>query len=485
MYRESHRNLPCTVVLVALAVFGLRYPSIASDQILIGDEPTQFALAGRDGPAAWSDSSDGVLMRLPTEDDSEQSVSQPWQTSAAPTIELSQFLTECPPGDPPAEKKYPEVKLGGFFQADAVWFVQDSVNIATVGDIQNGADFRRARLSAQGDLTEDVNFMIEFDFAFPGRPSFMDVYLELKQFPLLGKLRVGQWRQPFGMDGQTSVRELTFLERGLPFAFLPFRQIGVGFYDNSADETTTWAVSGFRFPTDLFGGNIGDSGGYAMASRFTFAPHWTADDSRLVSFGGGYVFGDPSSNRVRYLTPPEVFVQEIGGADLVPPGTLAFVPPFVDTGPIDAQNFHLFAAEGGLTLGSLYMQSEAIYSVVNQTNGPQVSFAGAYVYAGYFLTGEIRPFNREKGVFGRVKPISDFTRDKGLGAWEVAGRWSYIDLNDENIQGGRLNDLTFGLNWYLNQRTKFQFNYIHAFLDNPVFGESNSNIFALRGQVDF
>jgi phosphate-selective porin OprO/OprP len=287
------------------------------------------------------------------------------------------------------------------------------------------------------------------------------------------------------MDGQTSVRELTFLERALPFAFLPFRQIGVGFQNSSANETTTWAVSGFRFPTDLYGGSLGDSGGYAMASRVTFAPHLSQDDSRLVAIGAGYVFGDPSSNRLRYLTPPEVFIQEIGGADLLPPGTLAFVPPFVDTGPIDTQTFHLFAAEAGLTLGSLYMQSEAIYSMVSQINGPQVAFAGAYAYAGYFLTQEIRPYDRAKGVFGRVKPIEDFTRSGGLGAWEVAGRWSYIDLNDQNILGGRLNDVTFGLNWYLNQRTKFQFNYIHAFLDDPGFGESGANIFALRGQVDF
>ena len=475
MCPKLHFAWPILMTHLLLGAFGPNGSIFASDQMVISPENLQFVLAQECNSLGPSHATDDVLMRLPP--GGNQIIPETWATNHGGTIALSQMPAPLvPPNDPPAEKKYPDVKLGGFFQVDSVWFAQDMVNIDTVGDIQNGADFRRARLSAQGDLTADVAFMIEFDFAFPGRPSFMDVYLDLKQFPRLGTLRVGQWRQPFGMDGQTSVRELTFLERGLPFAFLPFRQIGVGFFDNSADETMTWAVSGFRFPTDAYGGNVGDSGGYAMASRVTLAPHLTPDDSRLVAIGGGYVFGDPSTNRVRYLTPPEVFIQEIGGADLVPPGALAFVPPFVDTGPIDAENFQLFAAEGGLTLGSLYMQTEAIYSVVNQINGPQVSFAGAYMYAGYFLTGEVRPYNRQKGVFGRVKPLEDFAKCSGLGAWEVAGRWSYIDLNDQNILGGRLNDLTFGLNWYLNQRTKFQFNYIHAFLDDPAFGDSDANI---------
>lgn len=187
---------------------------------------------------------------------------------------------------------------------------------------------------------------------------------------------------------------------------------------------------------------------------------------------------------MRYRNQPEFFISETGGADLVPAGVPTNVPVFVDTGPIAAQNFNLFAIEGGIGFGSLYLQSEAMYAVVNQIGGPTVSFSGAYAHAGYFLTGEVRPYNRKAGVFGRVKPLNDFG-PCGMGAWEIAARWSYIDLNDANIAGGRMNDVTFGVNWYLNQRTKFQFNYIHAFLTNPTFGDNEAGIFAWRGQVDF
>ena len=51
--------------------------------------------------------------------------------------------------------------------------------------------------------------------------------------------------------------------------------------------------------------------------------------------------------------------------------------------------------------------------------------------------------------------------------------------------GRRLNDLTFGVNWYVNGFTKFQFNYIRAFLNDPTNGRSDANIVALRTQIDF
>ena len=46
-------------------------------------------------------------------------------------------------------------------------------------------------------------------------------------------------------------------------------------------------------------------------------------------------------------------------------------------------------------------------------------------------------------------------------AWEVAARYSYLNLNDGPIQGGVLSGLTLGLNWYLNTNLKFQFDWVY------------------------
>ncbi|WP_145105981.1 porin [Gimesia panareensis] len=152
-----------------------------------------------------------------------------------------EYDSDLPPylfGDNTACPEFPTVRLTGFFQADSVWFGQDSKSIQAVGDVQNGADFRRARLAATGDAWENVGYMLEMDFAFPGRPSFMDVWMEVRDVLGGNNVRIGQYRQPIGMDALTSVKELTFLERALPFAFLPFRQIGAMYFGNTADEQT-------------------------------------------------------------------------------------------------------------------------------------------------------------------------------------------------------------------------------------------------------
>jgi phosphate-selective porin OprO/OprP len=172
-----------------------------------------------------------------------------------------------------------------------------------------------------------------------------------------------------------------------------------------------------------------------------------------------------------------------------PAGNIPSVPFFVDTGPVGTDNIQLYNAELAVRLGSWYAQSEATYAVVNDTAGNTLTFPGAYAQMGYFLTGEVRPYNRHAGVFGRVQPLRDFGFT-GWGAWEVAARYSYIDLNDAFGvapvgPAGRLSDLTFGVNWYLNQYAKFQFNYIEAFLDRPADGTSQTGVFALRAQLDF
>src|SRR5581483_20082 len=116
---------------------------------------------------------------------------------------------------------FPKVKLTGFFQADAASFLQDKESLATFGNIQDVRGFRRTRLAAIGDVTQNVSYMLEMDFAFPGRPSFMDVWVDVHSIPLLANVRVGQWRMPFGMDELTSVRELQLLNAASRSAWPP------------------------------------------------------------------------------------------------------------------------------------------------------------------------------------------------------------------------------------------------------------------------
>ena len=90
--------------------------------------------------------------------------------------------------------EYPTARLTGLFQADFGWFWQDTRNRRALGDIQDAADFRRARLAATGNVAENVGYIVEMDFAFPGRPSFMDVRFDIYDVPVAGNVRIGHWR---------------------------------------------------------------------------------------------------------------------------------------------------------------------------------------------------------------------------------------------------------------------------------------------------
>jgi phosphate-selective porin OprO/OprP len=401
---------------------------------------------------------------------------------------------------PPPKQKHPSVQVNGVFQADMMYFGQDASSRANNGDLQDGAGFRRFRLSAAGAVAENVNYFGQLDFGFFGRPTFTDVWGEVTKVPLLGNVRFGQWKQPYSLEVVTSFRYQTFLERSLLFqTFDAFRHIGVGFYNNSDDEQWTWAMSVFRPGQDQFGDDIGDSGGAASAGRLTWLPYYEKEGDSLsyLHLGGAYYIGDPASNVVRYASIPEAFVGAFGLAPGSPVGTSRVVvpnvsngtPPFIDTGNIPTHMFANIGTEVLLVEGPVSVQSEVQMSTISQRAGPQLTFWGFYLYGSYFLTGESRPYLRKSGALDRLVPLRPFLAEPGdcygPGGWEMALRWSYIDLNNDNIRGGRLADVTAALNWYLNGYAKIQFNYIRAMQQKHLSPNSSTDIFGVRAQVDW
>ncbi|MGE0606898.1 MAG: OprO/OprP family phosphate-selective porin [Pirellulales bacterium] len=435
----------------------------------------------------------------------------------APTAEERIAALEKALAKPKAEPpKFPVVNLGGFFHLDSGFFSQDANNVATLGDIQDGVGFRRARLQASGSVAEFTNFNLEMDFAIAGRPSFMDVWGEQTHLPYFGNVRIGQFRQPLCMDALTSVKQLEFLERSLPFqAFVPFRRVGIMAYDKSEDEMWTWAYSGYKtggfaelpLGDSRFATDIGDVGGYSASTRITHLLHYDegADGRYLLHVGGGYNYsritaGGPTGNRYDARVIPEFFVGDPAGGGLTAAGT----PFFADTGVLSADAFHLYNVELAGQYGPTHFQAEYMGTAVHQTAGPMVYYDGAYIQAGYFLTGEHRSYNRMFGVFDKITPYTEFFgigRNKGIcgwGAWEIAGRWSYVNLNNSAAMPtfaaatipptpnpGRLHDTTLGINWYWNAYASVQFNWIHCFLDNNLTGNSHCDIFATRFQLGF
>lgn len=344
------------------------------------------------------------------------------------------------------------LKLGGRIQAD--WTVADlDDELGTMGD---GFEFRRARLFFSGTIYERVSFKAQYDFA-GGDADFKDVWIALDND--WGDLKFGHFKEPFSLEEQTSSKYITFLERPLPVeAFSPGRNSGVGI-SGSAGDAVNWGVGAF-YDSDAFGESVSDDD-TDVTARIGWRPVYEADASMLHLGLAGSI--QQRGKELRFRSRPE---NHLAGR-------------FVDTGGFAVDGATLLGGEVAGAFGPLWFAGEYVQSDVDAAGMPDPTFEGAYAAVGWFVTGEHRPFKTSSGSWNRVKPATSFGR--GGGGWEIAVRYSTLDLSDAGLTGGEQDNVTVGLNWYLNPATRLMIDYTNADVD-PA---GSADFLGVRWQVDF
>lgn len=361
------------------------------------------------------------------------------------------------------EDKQFDMTIGGKLQLDSAWFGEENSLRNKVGAAKSRDQVRRARLSAKGTMYGDGFYKFEYDFAGDsGNTRIQDAFIGWKNIPYVGTLRFGHMFEPIGRENLTSNSYLTFMEYGLPSALMPGRNIGL--QSNSAffNDALTLALGVFR-DTDDYG--AGTSNKYNFSTRITSTPIYKNKGEEFLHLGFSYS-RRATNGTLQYRSRPESNM----------------APYFVDTGVFNAKNANLFGLETAYVRGPLSFETEYASSLADLGGDKSAYFQGLYGFVSYFLTGESRPYNRSTGEFLRVHPKKNFSiKDKTWGAWEAALRYSYLDLDEENINGGILSDVTLGLNWYLNPNMRIMLNYIYAKRN----GYGHADIGQTRFQVDF
>jgi len=207
-----------------------------------------------------------------------------------------------------------------------------------------------------------------------------------------------------------------------------------------------------------------------VTARLTGVPWYEEGGRRVLHLGAAVSLRDPDDT-VRYNPRPEAHLSTVR---------------FVDTLPFSVTETRIYDGEIAVVYGPFSAQGEYARVEADLRAGGSETFSGYYAMASYFLTGEHRPYSRSTGAFGRIRPNRNFGfgESKGPGAWELALRISKIDLNDSTIRGGEEDNLTLGLNWYLNPNMRLMFNYTHADVDHDSY-EGDVNVLQSRLQVDF
>ena len=347
--------------------------------------------------------------------------------------------------------------------------------------------FRRLRFGVRGDIWENMLYRIEMEFAGGNDVEFRDAYLGFSDVPWLQTVLIGNQKRPYGLDHWNSSRYNVFVER--PFLIEAFnqdsRRLGVQSWSHSENLRWNWQYGVFNQRL------IQDEGDYAsdhwqmqLAGRLANTCWYDEclDGRNYAHWAVSGTWADTDANQLtenyagsgiseaRFRTRPEARSEA----------------RWLDTGVIPgAEHYSLLGWEGVINLGPLQVVGEYQNMWLNRNNDPQLMLHGGYVYVAYFLTGEHMAWNRETGQLDRVEPFENFYLvdscdddvPAGRGAWQVAARWSYGDLSDDNIEGGIGESFTFGLNWLWNPWARMQFNYI--------YGNIRDNALNAVGGIDF
>ncbi len=338
------------------------------------------------------------------------------------------------------------------------WPSQDAGSEQQVGDLAafDGAEVRGLRFGAIGTINfeEAWTYVIfgathAFDAGFDATEdddfSLLDYRVDAR-LPWSLTLSLGKQKEPASLQRTMGLVFLPFQERTVAAdALLPARSVGAVVSRAMPGGHGAWAVGAFNNWFDV--GRAFNKTATVFAGRVSAGISPIGDESSMIHGGLNLRYSDAKQG-IHYVSTPEFH----------------HAPLYHDTGALNARKSLTYGAELGWRMGPFWAHSEGFLADVDSPTSGDPGFVGYHVTASWALTGEMRAYNRRAGVFGPL-PISRSVYSGGRGAWELAARWSELDMNDGLVDGGRSQIASLGVNWWLTPFFQFSINYRHIELD--------------------
>jgi phosphate-selective porin OprO/OprP len=288
----------------------------------------------------------------------------------------------------------------------------------------------------------------------------------------VGNVQFGYLTVPQTLENVYPFGALTLMEAASPsLAFAPGNRMGIQI-DRTFDSDRVFVTAGLWSIGADPGLSFGDTTQSLLRPTVRVTGLPILEDrgrlgKRLLHLGGSLSYVLAKESEIQYRARPE-----------------SFIAPFLaDTGVVKARFANLAGLEAIYMDGPLTLQAEAMLSKV-EGELERYYVHGEYISASWFLTGEQREYDKTAGsLASSLKPRADFSwNNKTWGAWELAARYSHLDLNSGVVRGGKMDIGTAGLNWYWDRYLRWQFNYGYATVsEGPSPG--NLQIFQARLQM--
>jgi len=305
-------------------------------------------------------------------------------------------------------------------------------------------------------MGKDVSVALGVSFDAPeSKVNVEDAYVTYTGYKGLGEnfhVSIGKVNPSFCLENHSSGKWIPFLERSsVTTAFRPDAGLGVSvnkWQDDYSINATITQPSPKDKTTDEKGNDVKHSDRLQYNARVTKA--YIFEQNKLIQGGIFGHFKDDGHNGLEFSTPPEAKARH--STDML-----------LNTTPskqkIKANNHYTVGIEALGQDGPLSGEVEYQHTKVNRDKtqlGGNLGFKGYRSNINYVLTGESRLFNSSNGTLGQVIPNSD------SGAWEVSGRYDYLNLNDKNIVGGAAHHIGIAATWYANYNFSVTSEYIRS-----------------------
>ena len=365
------------------------------------------------------------------------------------------------------EGRWFTARLGGGFLYDSANYSQDSDSESQF-DFDPKTYIRDSRLLLKGRLLFSSRLRYTIGYMYDPAPEKKTwfwrqtgIYVDMPEWG--GDLFIGRTKEGISMNkimvgynGWTNERATS------NDSFIPILADGIQLRGSVPSRGIAWNVGlyGDEY-TETESFNKNDN---TLVARGVWQPfHGKSED--ILHFGLAYRYGTDEDGNMQYKSRPE-----------------SFSAPFViDTGQFPVDHTQTIGLEAYYERGSLFLGGEYF---LNQNAAPQSGdpfFHGGEVMVTWLTGGERRPYNAKTGVFGGIVPASDVFKG-GRGTWEFVARFSYTDLDDGAIQGGKFWRFTPMVNWHMSPNVRLEIAYGYGELDR--FGvKGGTQFFQTRIQL--
>ena len=325
--------------------------------------------------------------------------------------------------------------------------------------IGSGASIRRARFAIKAQV--DKNWYGEFDMDLAnGLVELKDAivrYTGIKDV----ELQVGNFKENFSLQRNTSSRYLQFIERPMVCSALaPSRHLGFNFkYDNP----WIWVSTGI-FAQEVAGEeewtNVADNNkdfgrgisflnktGFSVTNKVVFRPLCKLDNASL-HIGLAHSFRTTKGS----MATGEWGTYRASARN----STSINRKKYLDTNNLkDYDHNNLWTVELAGHWDGFRYEAAYIGDNVCFKDDASINLSGWYVQAGYLLFGGRQRYDANGGKYTKIKPARKW------GDIELCLRYEFLDLNapERNVFGGSAEAYAVGLNWWVNNNVKIQLNY--------------------------